>query len=106
MSAADESNVVNAASPTWDELDADLRRHLLLNHYPPLPHMLVRVARDAIELMRTDDDELGNTEILLPKGCRFRGRSSVTAAQVVDALNLECFLTQRTERKSHLAETA
>ena len=99
------------------DLDSTLRWHLTGNHYPPLPVALVAVAKKAIErAMQYDEftgDWLGEGKgpkaIRLPKGMQFQGKNTISVADAVESMHLDCIiegLMARDEEEGHEQEEA
>ena len=86
------------------DLSVALHHHLRYNHYPPLPDSMMDVAEQAIELVAGTFDEFEvfdrepwDEEIDMPEGILFRGNATITAAEAIEAMHLDCFLVPNTE---------
>jgi hypothetical protein len=79
------------------ELEAALIRHFRLDFYPPLPSVLIVVAKAAIEEAHRREGANLERELELPEGCMFRGRQRITVAEAVSSMNLECFVANPSE---------
>lgn len=69
-------------------LDAALTWHLTSNHHPPLPVVLVPIARRAIRAARAGK----NVNHRCPRGVYFRGGPTITTDEAIEAMHLEAFV--------------
>jgi len=85
--------MTTTAQDLRDRLEQDnaLAWHLRYNHFPPRPAELIQAARQAIDA--ANEGEPGRL-IALPEGITTQdGATSQTAAELIEALHLDGFLT-------------
>jgi hypothetical protein len=79
---------------TETNIEQQLSWHFSSNCYPPVPQQMVPVAVEAIDLVVNED---GDVEIELPEQVSFRGRTHVSAVDVVESLHLWAFVEAQGE---------
>lgn len=69
-----------------------LEWHLQYNHYPPIPLIMIDVAAAAIAIVRDDPYSYVNSDLPLPEGVSFRGRTTAPVSEVMDHMHLWDFV--------------
>lgn len=89
MGSLQAAEFANAIQDGQIALDAALEWHLRANHYPPVPHCMISVCREAIEQAR-----LGHYDTMLdlPDGVSYQGLTATTVEAVVTGLHLDAFI--------------
>lgn len=77
-------------------IEAALRYHLTVNHFPPVPVEMVPVAKRAISKAFLGQ---WDKQVRLPKGTTYRGKSLVPVGEIIGALHLEPWLEVDEEEK-------
>lgn len=70
-------------------LEDQIGIHLRSNHYPPVPHSMVR---PCVEAIRAYNDGRPEDVISLPDGVSWRGQSEAPAYDIIDAHHLAAWL--------------
>lgn len=70
-------------------LETALREHLAHNHYPPLPLVLVRTAKQVIEQFQEGNYEV---QIDLPEGITWKGEAKAPLLACIEAWHLDAFI--------------
>lgn len=78
-------------------LDHALRYHLQTNHFPPVPEVMIEVAKQAIvvgiQSVSDEDPEVLRQMIELPDGVTTgQGETSVSASKVIESFHLDAFI--------------
>jgi hypothetical protein len=73
------------------DLEQQLAIHFSSNCYPPVPHFMIDVAKQAIDAV---NDEQYDLEIELPAGVQVRNSTTVTAINAVDGLFLNAWINR------------
>jgi len=83
------TGMAEAIKKDWIDLGIALHWHLRSNHYPPLPTALIETAKTAIERANAGDFD---SEIELPEGIAFRGKTAMSVSEVVESLHLDAYI--------------
>jgi hypothetical protein len=75
-------------------LEQQLSWHFTTNCYPPVSTLMIPLAVEAIDLANED---LWDDYISCPEGVTYRGRTLVSASEVIEHLYLSAFITQEEE---------
>lgn len=70
-------------------LEDALAWHLRANHYPPVPHEMIPVCKEAIEAVNEYDFD---RQIELPLGTTYRGLTTAPASAIVEAHHLDSWI--------------
>lgn len=86
---------MNTALDLAENLDISLENaiamHLRGNHYPPVPLTMVQPCIDAIDAIHAGD---GDTEIEMPEGVLYKGRTTAPAWAIAEQHHLHAWLPE------------
>ena len=72
------------------DLESAIAMHLRVNHYPPVPHEMVKPCIEAINAYNDGYDL--NKLIELPEGVSWRGLTTAPAHAIIEAHHLDAWL--------------
>jgi hypothetical protein len=75
-------------------LDAALHYHLTVNHFPPIPAMMVSVAKEAIEYANMGDYD---AMVQLPDNVNWKDGDCAPVYAIVEHMHLESFIESEDE---------
>lgn len=82
------------AEMSADNLEGAIEWHLRSNHFPPVPHSMVKPCIEAIEAYNSEDyDRL----ISLPEGVGYRGLTVAPVHAIITNHHLEAWLVEGEE---------
>lgn len=71
------------------DIHDSIRIHLLSNHYPPVPSIMVEPCIEAIQAFNDEDFQ---RLIELPEGCYWRNQSTAPASAIVEVHHLDAWI--------------
>lgn len=78
------------------DLDVSLSWHLSSNHYPPIPSIMIPIAKEAIEKAQEyqydEDSDLLDALIDLPEGVSWKGSTSAPVSAIMEEMHLWDFV--------------
>lgn len=74
------------------DLTQAVRAHMASNLYPAPPAYMVPVAVSAIEAAQNDPEDGYGENIDLPEGVEYRGSTTATASDIIQAFRLDAFV--------------
>jgi hypothetical protein len=69
--------------------------HLVSNHYPPVPKIMVQACVEAIDAV--NDAGLWDLEIPMPEGVTYKGLTTAPASAIIEQHHLHAWLIEREE---------
>ena len=75
------------------DINEQIRYHLVANHYPPVPEIMVPVCVAAIDAVNDEGD--WNKVLELPEGVSWRNLTSVPVHAIVEGHHLDPWIIER-----------